>query len=114
MAEPDTLFAVTARYSIDTNVILSFLGDSDAEHYPADAFKPQWDFVERAMKNGRIVAARRVETELEKWEQRLPQLKVWLDGHKVPVLRHERCSTGWREADRQRVPGIRGQRELPR
>ncbi len=61
MAEPHTLFAVTAKYSIDTNVVLSFLGDSDAEHYPIDVFKPQWEFLERAMKDGRIVGARRVE-----------------------------------------------------
>jgi hypothetical protein len=82
MREPDTLFAVTAKYSIDTNVILSFLGDSDAEHYPLDVFKPQWEFLERAMKDGRIVGARRVETELERWEERLPPLKAWLDSHK--------------------------------
>lgn len=82
MAEPDALFALATKYSIDTNVILSFLGDSDAEHYPLDVFKPQWDFLERAMKDGRVVAARRVETELEKWDERLPQLKAWLDRHK--------------------------------
>ena len=52
MREPDTLFAVTAKYSIDTNVILSFLGDSDAEHYPLDVFKPQWE-VPRASDEGR-------------------------------------------------------------
>jgi uncharacterized protein involved in tolerance to divalent cations len=34
------------------------------------------------MKDGRIVGARRVEIELEKWEERLPPLKAWLDGHK--------------------------------
>lgn len=82
MTEPDTLFAVTAKYSIDTNVILSFLGDSDAEHYPLDVFKPQWEFLERAMKDGRVVGARRVEIELERWEERLSPLKTWLDGHK--------------------------------
>lgn len=78
----DFLFADPAKYSIDTNVIVSFLGDSDSEHYPIDVFKPQWEFFERAMKDGRIVAARRVETELEKWEKRIATMKTWLHDHK--------------------------------
>lgn len=78
----DTLFADPAKYSIDTNVIVSFLGDSDSEHYPMDVFKPQWEFLERAMKDGRIVAARRVETELEKWEKRIATMRPWLLEHK--------------------------------
>src|SRR5674476_332655 len=44
----DALFADSAKYAIDTNVIVSFLGDSDSEHYPLDVFKPQWDFLESA------------------------------------------------------------------
>lgn len=78
----DSLFADPAKYSIDTNVIVSFLGDSDSEHYPLDVFKPQWEFLERAMKDGRIVAARRVETELEKWQKRISTMKAWLHDHK--------------------------------
>lgn len=77
-----TLFGDPAKYSIDTNVIVSFLGDGDSEHYPLDVFKPQWDFLERAMGDGRIVAARRVETELEKWEKRIATMKAWLGNHK--------------------------------
>lgn len=78
----EALFADPARYSIDTNVIVSFLGDSDSEHYPLDVFKPQWDFLERAMRDGRVVAAMRVETELEKWEKRIAAMKAWLADHK--------------------------------
>lgn len=78
----DSLFADPAKYSIDTNVIVSFLGDSESERYPMDAFKPQWDFVEAAMRDGRVVAPRMVETELEKWQKNIPQMKPWLAGHK--------------------------------
>ena len=56
------------KYSIDTNVIVSFLGDGDAELYPVDVFGPQWEFLEAAFKDGRAVAAKRVATELGKWD----------------------------------------------
>lgn len=69
------------KYSIDTNVIVSFLGDGDAELYPVDVFGPQWQFLEAAFKDGRAVAAKRVATELKKWE-RLDRVKVWLRDHK--------------------------------
>lgn len=69
------------RYSIDTNVIVSFLGDGDAELYPVDVFGPQWDFLEAAFKDGRVVAAKRVATELRKWE-RLDRVKVWVRDHR--------------------------------
>lgn len=75
------LFDDLAKYSIDTNLILSFLREDEAERYPADVFKPQWDFLEAAMKDGRVVAARRVEVELEKWQKTIPQMKTWLAGH---------------------------------
>lgn len=78
----DTLFADNAKYAIDTNVIVSFLGDSDTEHYPMDAFKPQWEFLEAAMQDGRIIAPRMVETELGKWEKTIPQMKAWLHSHR--------------------------------
>ena len=70
-----------AKYSIDTNVILSFLGDGEYERYPADVFGPQWDFLKRAFADGRVVAARRVETELQKWT-RLERVEAWLNDHK--------------------------------
>lgn len=68
------------KYSIDTNVIVSFLGDGDDERYPVDVFGPQWAFLETAFKDGRAVAAKRVATELRKWE-RLDRVKVWLRDH---------------------------------
>lgn len=78
----DGLFEDPAKYAIDTNVIVSFLGDSDSEHYPLDVFKPQWDFLEVAMQDGRVIAPRMVETELEKWQKTIPQMKPWLTDHK--------------------------------
>jgi hypothetical protein len=69
-----------AKYSIDTNVILSFLGDGEYERYPLDVFGPQWDFLDAAFLDGRVVAARRVKTELQKWEY-LDRVKAWRDSH---------------------------------
>jgi hypothetical protein len=69
------------KYSIDTNVVVSFLGDGDHELYPVDVFGPQWEFLEAALKGGRVVAAKRVATELKKWE-RLDRVKVWLGDHR--------------------------------
>lgn len=68
------------KYSIDTNVIISFLGDGDAELYPVDVFRPQWEFLEAAFRDGRAVAAKRVATELRKWE-RLERVKTWVREH---------------------------------
>jgi hypothetical protein len=73
------------KYSIDTNVMMSFLGDGDDELYPVDAFGPQWEFLEAEFKDGRVVAAKWVATELKKWE-RLDRVKVCLRDHRY-VLR---------------------------
>lgn len=77
----DALFADPAKYAIDTNVIVSFLGGSDSEHYPLDVFKPQWDFLESAIREGRVVAPRVVETELEKWATKVVAVRGWLHDH---------------------------------
>lgn len=81
MTDPG-LFADPAKYVIDTNVIVSFLGDSDSEHYPLDVFKPQWDVLEKAMKDGRVIAPRMVETELDKWHKTVSRMRPWLGEHK--------------------------------
>jgi len=77
-----TLFDAFAKYSIDTNVILSFLREDEAERYPMDVFKPQWDFLHKAIADGRVVAARRVEAELAKWQKTIPTMKAWLSEKK--------------------------------
>lgn len=90
----EPLFESEAKYSIDTNVIVSFLGDGDSELYPVDVFGPQWNFLESAFQDGRVVAAQRVETELEKWH-RLDRVRTWLHGHKYafhPIDSNEQLS----------------------
>lgn len=82
MSNVGTLFESLAKYSIDTNVILSFLREDEAERYPMDVFKPQWDFLQKAIVDGRVVAARRVETELSKWQNTIPTMKAWLSYNK--------------------------------
>lgn len=69
------------KYSVETNVIVSFLGDGPDELYPIDAFTPQWNVLAAAFKDGRAVAAKRVSTELKKWE-RLDRVKEWRHGHR--------------------------------
>ncbi|MER7557338.1 DUF4411 family protein [Nocardioides sp. NPDC126508] len=82
MSNVGTLFEALARYSIDTNVIVSFLREHEAEPYPMDVFKPQWDFLQKSIRDGRVVAARRVETELAKWHKTIPTIKSWLSDNK--------------------------------
>ena len=78
----DGLFEDPAKYVIDTNVIVSFLGDGDSEHYPMDVFKPQWDFLETAVKGGQVIAPGVVADELEKWTKNRPAIKIWLQDHR--------------------------------
>lgn len=60
----EALFEAQAKYSIDTNGIVTFLGDGDDELCPVNVFGPQWTFLEAAIGAGRVISARRVETEL--------------------------------------------------
>lgn len=78
----DGLFEDPAKYAIDTNVIVSFLGDSDSEHYPMDVFRPQWEFLEKAMQDARVVAPAVVAVELEKWTKNVPAIKAWMHDHR--------------------------------
>lgn len=78
----DGLFEDPAKYAIDTNVIISFLGTADSEHYPLDVFRPQWEFLEAAIKDGRVVAPRIIETELGKWQKRIGVMSGWLHDHR--------------------------------
>ena len=79
MTTQDALFdPEPPRYCIDTNVVLSFLKGTDDEHYGADVFAPQWAVIERLILSGVIVAPRRVEDELSKWEKSVPAMGSWL------------------------------------
>ena len=72
-----TLFDQDPHYCIDTNVIVSFLVESDDEPYGRDVFGPQWTFVEALIGSGRIVAPRQIQRELEKWKRRNPEVHEW-------------------------------------
>jgi hypothetical protein len=79
----DALFeAEPPRYCIETYVIVSFLKGTDDEHYGADVFAPQWAVFERLILGGVIVAPRRVDDELSKWEKAIPGMAPWLKGRR--------------------------------
>ena len=61
---------------------MSFLRGTDDEHYGADVFRPQWQFLERCMQEGKIIAPRQVEAELEKWQKSISQMHAWLRDHR--------------------------------
>lgn len=82
MIVQDALFSAEPKYCIDTNVVVSFLRGTDDEHYGADVFRPQWQFVERCMQEGKVIAPRQVEAELEKWQKSISQMHVWLRDHR--------------------------------
>jgi hypothetical protein len=75
------LFEITAEYCIDTNVIVSFLSDSDDEYYGSGVFSAHWDRIEGLINEGRIIAPRQVETELQRQADRIPMMPVWLKRH---------------------------------
>jgi hypothetical protein len=81
MAEQASLFATDPKYCIDANVVLSFLKGSDDEHYGTDVFGPQWQFLERQMKEGLIIGPRQVDKELEAWEERIDSMRAWRREH---------------------------------
>jgi Domain of unknown function (DUF4411) len=72
------LFNIEPRYCIDTNVIVSFLSDSDDEYYGADIFPDHWSQIETMITNGEIVAPRQVERELERHATKRERLGPWL------------------------------------
>lgn len=72
------LFELEARYCIDTNVIVSFLSESDSEYYGADIFPDHWALIERLITSGDIVAPRRVEHELLGHANQHAKIGTWL------------------------------------
>ena len=62
-----SLFDEEPRYCIDTNVIVSFLRQTEDEYYGSDVFAPQWQYIEQLIDAGAIIAPRQVERELLKW-----------------------------------------------
>jgi hypothetical protein len=72
------LFEIEARYCIDTNVLVSFLSESDDEYYGADIFPDHWALIERLITGGEIVAPRQVEHELIGHAKKHGKIGPWL------------------------------------
>lgn len=77
-----SLFDKEPAYCIDTNVIVSFMVESDDEFYGRDVFRPQWEYIEQLVDTGRIVAPHRVEVELAKWTRHHDQIRTWVRDHR--------------------------------
>lgn len=78
MSEPLTLFSVDPEYCIDTNVVVSFVSETDDEFYGADIFQAQWRSIESMIASGRIVAPRQVERELQGHASKRAKVGPWL------------------------------------
>lgn len=74
-----SLFEIEARYAIDTNVIVSFLSESDDEYYGADIFPDHWDLIDRFVTSGEIVAPQQVKRELEGHATKIAKIGPWLN-----------------------------------
>jgi len=81
MTEQLALFTVEPEYCIDTNVIVSFLSETDDEFYGADVFEDHWRRIEKLISSGRIIAPRQVEHELEGHAEKRAKVGPWLKAH---------------------------------
>lgn len=75
------LFDLDVRYCVDTNVIVSFLSESDDEFYGADVFPTHWDRIETLVSEGQMVAPRQVEVELQHHATKRKKIGPWLAKH---------------------------------
>ena len=80
MSEPLTLFSVEPEYCIDTNVVVSFVSETDDEFYGADIFQEHWRTIETMIASGRIIAPRQVERELQGHAKQRAKVGRWLKG----------------------------------
>lgn len=72
------LFDIEPRYCIDTNVLVSFLSESNDEYYGADIFPDHWDRICRLITSGEMVAPRQVESELLGHATKRIKIRPWL------------------------------------
>lgn len=82
MTESDTLFDADPHYCIDTNVIVSFLSETDDEYYGADIFPDHWRQIESLIASSEIIAPRQVERELEGHATKRAKVGPWLGKHR--------------------------------
>lgn len=81
MSGTGALFEIQPEYCIDTNVIVSFLSESDDEYYGADVFSDHWTQIERLILNGQMIAPRQVGRELEGHANKREKIGPWLREH---------------------------------
>lgn len=81
MSGTAALFDFELKYCIDTNVIVSFLSESDDEFYGADIFPEHWKQIELLIVGGQIIAPRQVERELQNHANKRPKIGPWLKNH---------------------------------
>jgi len=82
MTESGRLFDADPHYCIDTNVIVSFLSETDDEYYGADIFPDHWRQIECLIASSEIVAPRQVERELEGHAKKRAKVSLWLGRHR--------------------------------
>lgn len=99
MTELGTLFDVDPHYCIDTNVIVSFLSESDDEYYGADIFPDHWRQIESLIASSEIIAPRQVERELEGHAKKRSKVGPWLGRHRY-MFRDIQCDEQLRLAKR--------------
>lgn len=75
------LFEIDPRYCIDTNVLVSFLSESDDEYYGADIFPDHWALIQRLITSGDIIAPRQIERELAGHASKHQKIGPWLRRH---------------------------------
>jgi len=82
MTDTGMLFDIEPKYCIDTNVIVSFLSESNDEYYGADIFPDHWKQIESLIDGGQIIAPRQVERELTGHAKKRPKIGPWLTTHR--------------------------------
>ena len=78
MTQSMGLFEIEPRFCIDTNVLVSFLSESDDEYYGADVFPDHWELIQRLITSGDIVAPRQIENELSGHATKHAKIGPWL------------------------------------
>jgi hypothetical protein len=77
-----SLFDITPRWCLDTNVVVSFMREDDEEPYSRELLPAQWQAFESDISSGLIAAPIQVRDELSTWSPQIPDLARWLKTHR--------------------------------
>lgn len=78
MSQNEALFEIQPEFCIDTNVIVSFLSETNDEYYGADVFVEHWNQIESLIAGGKVIAPRQVERELEGHANKRRKIGPWI------------------------------------